>query len=319
MTGSLVLSLVFIGVGLGLLVWGGDWLVESASRLAARLGVPSLVIGLTVVAFGTSAPELGVSLSAALEGSPGIAIGNVIGSNIANIGLILGLSGLIVPLTANARLVKLEIPVMIGVSLLVFFFSFDGTISRLEGIILLVGIVIFNGGLFLLERANPQEKPEKAAADEEKPINPSIEALRLVFSVGLLVAGSELLVSGATDIAVAAGISEFIIGLTLVAFGTSLPELAASISAAVQGETDIAVGNVIGSNISNLLLILGVTALARPIPVAMASVQLEFAVMIGFSLLLIPFALNRRLGRPEALFFLISYTVFIASAFIVNA
>lgn len=310
-------NLAMVGVGIVGLFLGGNWLVKGASRLAAALGLPPLVIGLTVVSFGTSAPELLVCLNAAINGSSDIAIGNVLGSNIANVGLILGLSGLLIAIPIHISLIKREIPFAIGASLMVFIMSLDGELGLLDGLMLIVGIIVFTG---LLVRAAYRErlKPraEELLAEEEGvvgPINRRMEIGRFVVGLALLLVASNLLVDGASSIARTLGVSEIVIGLTLVAIGTSLPELVTSLMAVLNKERDILFGNVVGSNIFNLLAILGVTAVTRPIPIASKLLFFEFPVMIGFALTLIAFALkkNRELRRRESALILAVYVGFI--------
>ncbi len=306
--GSIVLGLV------GLLV-GGNGLVRSATRLAASFGVSPLVIGLTVVAIGTSMPELVVSVSAALQGSSDISIGNVVGSNIANIGLILGLAGLITPLVINTMLIKREIPVMIAVAVLALLMALDGTMGLVEGGILLAGYVIFT---FVLYRFSPS-----AAADPEltveiqklssadKPPRRVVTAFWLLVWLGVLIAGAQFTVSGAVDIARFLGVSELVIGLTLVAVGTSLPEIVTSVIASIRGESDLAAGNVVGSNIANILVILGTTAIIRPIGVSSDVLTYDFPIMLVFSVLLLPFVLDRKLQRWQAGLLLLAYVGYI--------
>lgn len=301
--------------GLAGLFVGGEWLVRAASRLAASFGVAPLVIGLTVVSFGTSAPELAVSLQAALAGSSDIAVGNVVGSNIANIGLILGAAGLIVALPVHISLVRREIPVMIGVSIITFLMALDGEVGRPEGLLLFACLLIFTGYL-MIESRREQISPEETAKIAQiegvgGKINRWLEAGRFAVGLALLVAGANLTVTGASAIARELGVSELVIGVTLVAVGTSLPELITSIIAAVKREPDIAVGNIVGSNIFNLLSILGLTAIVRPVPVAAPVLQVEMPVMIGFAVLLFPFVLDRVLQRTQAAAFLGLYLAFV--------
>ncbi len=301
--------------GLAGLFVGGEWLVRAASRLAASFGVAPLVIGLTVVSFGTSAPELAVSLQAALAGSSDIAVGNVVGSNIANIGLILGLSGLIVALPVHISLMRREIPVMIGVSIITFLMALDGEVGRPEGLLLFACLLLFTGYLMIesrRERTSPEETAKIAQIEGVGgKINRWQEAGRFVVGLALLVTGANLTVTSASAIARGLGVSELVIGVTLVAVGTSLPELVTSIIAAVKCEPDIAVGNIVGSNIFNLLSILGLTAIVRPVPVAAAVLQVEMPVMIGFAALLFPFVLDRVLQRTQAAAFLALYLAFV--------
>ena len=304
--------------GLALLFYGGNWLVRGASNLAHSFGVSVLIIALTFVALGTSMPELLVSVQAALSGKSDLAIGNVIGSNIANIGLILGATGLVTPLAVKAILLRREIPIMILVSLGTVALTLDGQISRADGVLLLLAFVAFNLLFYVLARREADTR-ERILSDMDDPHSTEPqrgrEALYLAAGIVALVLGARLMVESAVFLARAMGISELIIAVTLVAFGTSLPELAASISAAWHKETDLAIGNVVGSNIANLLLILGVTACLQPIPVALAEVQFEFIVMIAFAALLIPFMGKQRLGRKRSALFLLAYCAFIVYSF----
>ena len=305
-------NIAFLLLGLGGLFYGGNWLVRGASRLALSFGVSVLVIGMTIVALGTSMPELLVSVQAALAGKSDLAIGNVIGSNIANIGLILGATGLIMPLVVQAALLRREIPIMIGITAAAFALAADGQISRLDGAILLAGFLAFN--LYVYQQARRERNGREAQKPESSPtdaINRSREMAYLAAGIIVLVISSRLMVEGAVNLARMIGISELVIAITLVAFGTSLPELAASLSAAWQKETDLAIGNIVGSNIANLLLILGATAFVQPIAVDRAEVQLEFLIMIAFAALLIPFARRQRLGRRASAAFLLAYALFV--------
>jgi len=304
--------------GLIALFYGGNWLVRGASNLAMSFGVSVLVIALTFVAIGTSMPELLVSIQAALVGKSDLAIGNVIGSNIANIGLILGATGLITPLSVKAILLRREIPIMILFSIGAFALTLDGGINRLDGSLLLLGFVGFNAMLYRLAKREQDERDRLLADLDEAPPrnqNRGREFLWLLLGILALLFGSRMMVEGAVNLARMVGVSELVIAITLVAFGTSLPELAASLSAAYHRKTDLAIGNVVGSNIANLLLILGLTAFVQPIAVQRAEVQLEFLVMIAFALLLMPFLRQQRLGRPQAALFLGAYIAFILYSF----
>ena len=300
-------------LGLVALFYGGNWLVRGASNLALSFGVSVLIIALTFVALGTSMPELLVSAQAALSGKSDLAIGNVIGSNIANVGLILGATGLITPLKVKAVLLRREIPIMILISVSTYVLTLDGQISREDGLLLLAAFAVFNVAVYLLAKREREtrERLVSDVDDADENVRRWREIAYLVAGILALVVGARLMVESAVFLARAIGISELIIAITLIAFGTSLPELAASISAAWHKQTDLAIGNVVGSNIANLLLVLGVTACLRPIPVARDDVQLEFVVMIAFSTLLIPFMWRQRLGRKRSAFFLAAYCVFI--------
>lgn len=283
----IVLSII---IGLICLYFGAEGLVRGSSSLALRLGVKPLVIGLTVVAYGTSMPELVVSSKAALDGYGGIAIGNIVGSNIFNIAFILGLSALIRPLRVNLQVIRLDMPVMILASLLFFALFQDITLTRPEGLIFTSGIALYTVGLLYLSR----KEAEKASAQE---LHASIPEKRkhLVLDLGLivgglvlLVVGARLLVDGAVKLAELWGVSKAVIGLTIVAAGTSLPELATSVIAAIHKETDIAIGNVVGSNIFNILGILGISSLLAPLNGTGIS-MIDLSVMIGTAIVLLPF------------------------------
>jgi cation:H+ antiporter len=310
-------------VGLSGLFFGGNWLVKGAARLASSYGVSPVVIGLTVVALGTSTPELLVSLNAALEGTSDISIGNVLGSNIANVGLILGSTGLITPIIVHWQLIRREIPMMIGFSVFTFVLALDQTISRIDGLLLSGGFIAFTVLSYFLSRRERREiTPEIEEFDDAEHLIDLDSRHRwrelglIAAGIGLLMFGARLTVDGATAIARDVGVDELVIGLTLVAFGTSLPELATSVIAALRHENDIAVGNVVGSNITNLLLILGLTALARPIPIRAELLQLEFPVMLGFAIVLLPFTFKQVLRRAAAAALLAGYVGFSAFIFI---
>ncbi|MDA7085196.1 calcium/sodium antiporter [Pseudomonas sp. SA3-5] len=318
------MTFVYLIAGLVLLVAGAEVLVRGAAKLAAQFGIPPLVIGLTVVAFGTSAPESAVSIQAALNNSGDLAIGNVIGSNIANVLLILGMTALVAPLIVSRQLIRLDVPIMIGASLVVYALAWDGGLSRLDGALLFTGVVAYTGFLII---SNLRDK--SAADDDEfakefglhqapKPYAWLINLALIVAGLVLLVSGSNLLVEGAVSLARALGLSELIIGLTVVAIGTSLPELATSIMAAIRGERDIAVGNIVGSNIFNLLFVLGLASLASPLPISISpnALAFDFPVMIAVAVACLPiFFAGYRINRWEGLLFLayyLAYTLYLA-------
>ncbi|MCS7065308.1 MAG: calcium/sodium antiporter [Fimbriimonadales bacterium] len=307
--------------GLALLVAGGEWLVRGASRLAAVLGVPAIVIGLSVVAFGTSAPELAVSMLSAFKGQADIAVGNVVGSNIVNILLILGLSAVVAPLTVHIRLIKFEVPFMIFVSALFLLLSHDGALSRLDGLLL---VTIFGGYLYWMART-AREEPELEAELEEYEqltvlVKPSPKAflmiaLLIVGGIGGLVLGSEWLIRGAVSLARALGVSELVIGLTIVAAGTSLPELATSVIASLRGERDISVGNVVGSNIFNILSVLGISTAVSPHGLSVAPAVLSFDgwVMLAVAVACFPVFFNGfEIKRWEGIFFVLYYVAYVS-------
>ena len=299
------MNIVFIVLGVGLLYFGGNLLVANASLLARRWGVSALVIGLTVVALGTSAPELAASVTAALRGVPELALGNVIGSNVANIALILGVTALIYPLRTQKPFLRRELPVMIGSAALLPLLLLDGTLSRIDGGLLLTCL----GGYLWALLSRRESVEEQSDVSSERPWLTTLGAL---LGLGFLVGGAQLLVSGATSLARSFGVPELVIGLTLVAVGTSLPELATAGIAALRREPDIALGNVVGSNIFNVLFILGATALVRPIHIAYRAVALNLWLMVGLSLLLLPLLLTGlRLGRREGGLLLVLYVFYV--------
>jgi len=306
-------------LGLVLLVAGAELLVRGASRFAARLGISPLVIGLTVVAFGTSAPELAVTVQAGFAGQAGIAVGNIVGSNIFNVLLVLGVSALIVPMVVSQQLVRLDVPLMIGASVLLWILALDGRISLFDGLLLTAGIVAYT--VFAIrqgrkESAVVQAKYAQAFGDGKRtglgrlPVQIAFIAAGLV----LLVLGAHWLVGGAVAIARLFGVSELIIGLTIVAAGTSLPELATSIMAALRGERDIAVGNVVGSCLFNLLSIAGIAALVTPggLEVAASLIRFDIPVMVAVALACLPiFATGHLIARWEGALFLAYYLAYV--------
>lgn len=305
-------------VGIAALYFGAEWLVRGASRLARSFGLSALVVGLTVVAIGTSAPELVVSLLAVSRGQVDMTVGNVVGSNISNIALILGISALIYPIAMKSSLLKRGIPLMIAASLAFTLLVLDGGLGRISGGLLVAGLIAYFWYLIASCRTEPPEvEAEFDAHQRQRDCLPGHESrVRnvLVASGGLvlLAVGAHLLVGAATVFAVAIGMSELVIGLTVVAIGTSLPELATSVLAAIRKEADIAVGNAVGSNVLNILGVLGPTALIRPLGVDASLLRFEVPVMLGVSLLLLPLAWTRlRLERWEGAMLLGGYVLFI--------
>ncbi len=313
MTGVLLLFIL----GLALLISGAELLVRGASRLAALQGSLPSVIGLTVVAFGTSAPELAVSVHSALLSSADIALGNVVGSNIFNVLFILGLSAIVAPLSVSVRLVRFDVPIMIGVSALVPVMAFDGNISRTDGFLLFVGILAYT--VFTVRQGSKAGvSGDNNLVDTGRRDAP--ELIFIVSGLGMLVIGSRWLVDGATAAAKSFGVSELVIGLTIVAAGTSLPEAATSVMASVKGERDIAVGNVVGSNIFNILSVLGLSALAGPdgVRVSSAALRFDIPVMVAVAVACAPvFFTGFRISRGEGLIFIayyVLYTVYLVLA-----
>jgi len=321
-------TLVTFFAGLAILTVGGELLVRGASRLAATVGISSLVIGLTVVAFGTSAPEMAVSTISALKGDADIAIGNVVGSNIFNILFILGACALILPLAISPQIVARDLPLMLAASFSVALVGWDGVVSRGEGILLFSGILVYT--TLLIVQSRRASRTQRAAAihlaatsihvtDEELAAQPATSSSHLpnlgFIVVGLvaLVFGSQLLVEAAVTLAKSLGISELVIGLTIVAAGTSLPEVATSIIAAIKGERDIAVGNVIGSSIFNILSVLGLSSAIAPngVPVSPQAFAVDIPVMIAVALICVPFfAPSHTIGRAKGIFFLAAYGLY---------
>lgn len=289
----MLMDLLFVTLGLGLLVVAGDWLVKGAVALALRLGIPALIVGLTVVAFGTSAPELMVSIAAVLEDSPAIALGNVVGSNTANILLVLGLPALIATIRTDEQDTRESAAIMIGATILFILLCFMGPISWPHALVLLGALALILGRQIrqALAHRNARREEEVASADPHLP-GWQVAGFIIAGLIGLPF-GANLLVDGASSIARAFGISEAVIGLTLVAVGTSLPELATSVSAAAKGRADVALGNVIGSNIFNLLSIIGFAGLVGPLSVPTQMLAVDLWVMLGASVLLLPFVFYR--------------------------
>ena len=297
-------SSLLILAGLIALYFGAEWLVRGANSLAIKLGMTPLVAGLTVVAFGTSSPELVVSITASLAGSGDIAVGNVVGSNIFNIALILGLTALIVPLAVQPQLKKFDTPYMIGTSLLFLWMFQDHEISRIEAGVLFSLLVIYLGLSVSIAR-----KASRATADAPPVVtqNALLSIGLIILGLGVLIAGSKAFVIGAVDIARSFGVSEAVIGLTIVAAGTSLPELAASLVAAYRKHAEMAIGNIIGSNIFNILCILGISGLVSPLK-ATGITPLDLWSMIGLAAAMIPILwTGSRIGRLEGLVLVAAY------------
>ncbi len=308
--------------GLGLLVLGAELLVRGASKLALTFGISPLVVGLTVVAFGTSAPEIAVSLQSATSGQTDIAVGNAVGSNMFNVLFILGISALITPLIVNRQLIRQEIPVMVAISLLLAALAWDGELSRIDGVIfitLLAGYTMF----VIVQSRRMQTEPEEQAAagsgsswDSKLPV----QLILIAAGLGMLVLGAQWLVAAAVTFATYLGVSEMIIGLTIVAAGTSLPEVATSVMAAIRGERDIAVGNVVGSNIFNILGVLGLTAAVVPgglvVPPAMIAFDIPAMLAVAVACLPIFFTGNLIARWEGGLFFAlyIAYTTYLILA-----
>ena len=313
--------ILLIVLGLAMLVAGAELLVRGASALARAVGLPSLIIGLTVVAFGTSAPEFAVSVKASLAGQPDIAVGNVLGSNTFNVLFILGVSALIVPLAVSSQLIRLDVPVMIAVSALTWLIAADGVVSRWEGLLLLAGIVAYTTMLIRLGKRRQSLRVPPGPEEIARPARGRLSVSLLMVLVGLtlLVLGARWLVQGAVDLARLLGVSELVIGLTVVAAGTSLPEVATSVVASIRRERDIAVGNIVGSNIFNILAVLGASAAASPGGMAVSRTALHFdvPVMVAVALACLPvFFTGGRISRWEGALLLGYYLAYLTYLFL---
>ena len=307
------LLLIAIIAGFALLVWGADRFVMGAAGTARNLGVSPLIIGLTIVGFGTSAPEILVSIMAASQGNPGLAIGNAIGSNITNIALILGATALVAPLSIHSGVVKRELPILIGTSLVAYLLISDGTLGNLDGLLLLVGLAIMLSSVIYIGMHSRDKDPVVAEYEAEIPTDLSLRQSLIWLIIGLvvLVGSSRMLVWGAVGVAEYFGVSDLIIGLTIVALGTSLPELAASIASVLKNEHDLAIGNVIGSNMFNILAVLGIPGLisAGPVDPAVVSRDMPVMLLLTGALFIMAYGFRGlgRINRFEALLLVAAY------------
>jgi cation:H+ antiporter len=319
-----VMEILFFLLGLALLIAGAEALVRGASRLASALRIAPLVIGLTVVAFGTSSPELAVSIKSALSDQASIAVGNVVGSNIFNVLFILGLSALITPLAVSQQLVRIDVPLMIALSILVLILSLDEMLGRANGLVLVVGLIVYVGLLIYQSRRQGARAGEGDAENPESGAHARAGLLKSAcLALGglvLLVLGSRWLVDGAVYFAQRLGVSELVVGLTIVAAGTSLPEVITSVIAALRGERDIAVGNVVGSNIFNLMGVLGIASIVAPngIEISAAVIGFDLPVMIGVALICLPiFFTGGVISRQEGALLMgyyVAYTLYLVLA-----
>ena len=306
-------NLLLVIAGLVLLIWGADRFVHGAASAARNLGVAPLMIGLTVVAFATSAPEILVSIVAAMQGEPGLAFGNAIGSNIVNIGLVLGMTAMIRPIRLESATLRREMPALLAVSLLTVSLFLDTYLSRIDGIVMLTGLVIVMVWLARLGLRSAANDPIAMDYDAEIPtdVTMPMAVVWLVVGLGTLLIGAEILVDGAIGIAKMMGISEVVIGITIVALGTSLPELAVSLASALKGEYGLAIGNIVGSNIFNLLAVIGVAATIEPATLAPSVLSLHIFVLVAFTLVLFAMTYDydgkAQLSRLEGLALLIAF------------
>ncbi len=311
------MSLLWVVLGFALLVVGGEYLVRSSVALSFKFNISKMVIGMTVVSFATSAPELLVSLQAALSGSPAIAINNVVGSNIANIGLVLGITALVGPIMVDTSFYKLNWPVMMVFSLLFYYFlKNDGVLLAFEGGLLFIGLIVF---LTILIRKAKKEAYEEDVDDKLAQVSGLKIIIWLIIGASALYFGSEWLVEGSKDIALAIGVSEAVIGVSLIAIGTSVPELAASVIAAAKQEKAISLGNLIGSNIFNIASVLGLTSLVKPIEVTEPQIlSNDIFWMLGFAAVLIPLIFipkRMKISRYKGFFLVLAYGIFMVLVF----
>jgi len=310
------MNILLLVAGLLTLIVGGEFLVKGAVGIAKKAHISPLVIGMTVISFGTSAPELVVSIKAALTGSPAIAIGNVVGSNIANIGMVLGITVLIFPIIVDRNSKVLDWPMMMFASILFFLFSYDNIITFWEGFILFAILVGFTTYLITSSR----KKTKKALAEEEELIEKEAKSVHSLVSIGFILLGlvglffgAGWLLKGAVNTASSLGMSKSVIGVTIVAFATSVPELVTSAVAAFKKETDISIGNLIGSNLFNIMAVIGITAMVKPIPVEQAVINSDFIWMLAIAAALLPLMLiGKKLGRLKGFLLLGSYIAYIA-------
>ncbi len=291
--------------GFLLLIWSSDKFVDGASELARFFGVPPLIIGITIVGLGTSAPEMLISGFASVDGNPHLAIGNAIGSNIANIALILGVTAMIIPLAIHSRLLKLELPILLGATVFALFLLLDNRLGRLDGVILIATLFailtwLVRDALVMRDKQTPKDALEIEMEQEMSKEKPMLGKTILILMIGLIVllASAKLLVWGAVRIAIELGVSDLVIGLTIVAIGTSLPELAASITSVKRNEPDIAIGNVIGSNLFNMLGVLAIPALIAPSQIPAEILSRDYPVMLGLTIILFFLAFGMRNKQP---------------------
>lgn len=307
------LEILGLAGGLAILIGGADLLVRGAAQLARVLGLSPFAIGVTVVAFGTSAPELFASIGAALQGVEELAIGNVVGSNIANLLLILGAGALIAPIAIHKRVRFVELPIMLAITAITVVLLLDASLSRIDGILLAAGLVAYVVFIVRAHRVQIEHEGEEVITH---PRSAWIDVIMIVAGICALGIGARALVFGATGVALRVGVSEGIVGTTIVALGTSLPELAATVRSAIGKESDIAVGNVVGSNIFNLLSVLGITAMIRPLAMS-DNMGIHLWVMLGVSAAMVLFALIRAgMGRMVGVGFLLCYAAYILYSFV---
>lgn len=304
---EIIVQIILLALGFAMLVKGADWFVEGSSGIATKFKIPQLVIGLTIVAMGTSAPEAAVSITAALKGNADITVGNIVGSNILNILIILGISAAITSLAVAKSTIRIEIPFMIAVTLLLLGIGYNETIGLAEGVLLLLVFIIYLAYLFVMAK-----KDKEQTEDEIKEISVAKAVIWTVVGLALIILGSNFTVNAATKIAQVLGLSERFIGLTIVALGTSLPELFTSVAAARKGNADIAIGNIVGSNIFNILFVIGVSAVIVPVPFAHGFRFDTLIAVLAAVLLLLCALKDRKLKRWSGVLMLLCYAVYFA-------
>jgi cation:H+ antiporter len=313
---SLTIALLELAAGFVLLIWAADRLVSGASALARNFGVPTLIVGLTIVGFGTSAPEMLVSAIASLRGNPSLAIGNAIGSNIANVGLILGLTALIYPLKVERVTLKREFPILGVIMLITLALMWNLNFSRIDGLVLIAGLALLVGGMVLLGLTQGNSDPVAATLVDEVPQDMPTRTAVMWTCLGLVLLplSAHILVNGAVGLAMIVGVSEAVIGLTIVALGTSLPELAAAATCAFRKEDDLAIGNILGSNMFNLLGVLGIAALIHPMQIEAILLNRDVLVMFVITILLFVLVWRRNgpglIGRPAAFLLFAGYIAY---------
>jgi cation:H+ antiporter len=294
-------------VGLAMLCFGGNWLVSGGVSIAKKLRISQMVIGLTVVAYGTSTPELAASVVASLGSHTDLILGNIVGSNISNIGMVIGISAIISPLVVSKATTRKEVPIMIGVMLLLVAMSIDGEISQYDGVLLIAGLIAFT--VYTVSRAKKERKQKDEGTPAQKSSMPKAVGLVAIGS-GLLYLGGYLTIENVVSIAQSIGVSETVVGITIVAIGTSLPELITSLIAIKKGHTDIGIGNIVGSNIYNVLMIMGVASLITGIAVV-PEIFTDYIIMIGFAVVLIAFLRSGIIPRPAGVGLAIAYAVYL--------
>ena len=304
---EITINVLLTIVGLAMLCFGGSWLVSGGVSIAKKLRISQLIIGLTVVAYGTSTPELAASIAASLGSHTDLILGNIVGSNISNVGMVIGISAIISPLVVSKATTRKEIPIMIGVMLLLVAISVDGEISQYDGILLIGGLIAFT--VYTVSRAKKERKQEDTDQPDQKSSIPKAVGLVAIGS-GLLYLGGYLTIENVVSIAQSIGVSETVVGITIVAIGTSLPELITSVIAIKRGHTDIGIGNIVGSNIYNILMIMGIASVITGIAVT-PDIFTDYLVMIGFAVVLVAFLRSGIIPRPAGIGLAIAYAAYL--------